>query len=479
MAPCNELNLNPQEPVPLFLLVRVDDSEHTFELPANDDRVVVVGSAQSAEVRLEQPGIAPIQFYFERLENDICIVPAYCVSELRVNTARVTTPHRLGRRSIIEFGKTRVKVEVSHSPQFNQSPTAQSHSVGQVVSCVAYLAQLPDGKATTRQPWMDEDHGTNADIASQTLGIEAPGRDNHQDLGPNNRIEGVTNKEYPSLAKTIRKPEYASGVALVSVNVPSSGKFVYSANADESGVVGTSQLEPLNKTLLGLAPPSPSTDKPITRKPKGNDSRSAGTLGLAIPNQLATVLDFPAVDRLIRRKKSWLVRLGLLAKRYPIRVILAAITIALAGSGSVVITTKVFLLRRAPKGISTMPSGLTRSTPAIRSLGVPRRDAEPRDQLQGPSIIVVSPLSNGGNLSPSAVSSANHTAVPTDYAGAILSLVQGRYVEAQVSYASLAKHSSADSTNAVLSRLLTRRLSLGCVNANSVGPKLSCPEIKP
>ena len=479
MVPCNELNLDPQEFAPLFLLVRVGDSEHEFELSVNDDRVVVVGSAQSAEIRLDQPGIAPIQFYFERLGNNVCLVPVYCISELRVNTARVTKPHRLSRRSIIEFGNTRVRAEVSFSPRQSQSPTSHSHPEGQVVSRVAYLAQLPEGDAPTRQPWIDDGNGTNLDVASQTLCIKAAARDQHLELEANTMRGVVHTEQCPSFEAAFHKTEFAPVMALLAVNVPSPGKSSDSASADESGAIGSSKVEPLSKTLLGLAPPSLIADEATRSKPLGSGLHSAGTLRLANPGQLATVFDFPGVDRLIQRRYGWLVRIGLLAKRYPIRVSLSAIAIALAGSGSVVFATKVFLMRGAPKATSARPPGVTKPILTVPPLGNPRGDVEPKEHLRGPSIIVVSPMSIGGNLSPGAFSSTNHAPLPTNFAGAISNLVRGHYVEAQVSYAFLAQHSSADRTNAVLSRLLTRRLSPQCINTISASPKISCPEIKP
>ena len=92
----------------MWLELCMDGESHTFELRADELRAVAVGSLLRADLRIDRPGVAPVQFHFERNDGALWIVPAYNSSDLRVDTARVTGPQRIDGRAVIEFAGVRI-----------------------------------------------------------------------------------------------------------------------------------------------------------------------------------------------------------------------------------------------------------------------------------------------------------------------------------------------------------------------------------
>lgn len=326
MDPHSELNAKTNNLAIQYLLVRGQDLERTFEMAHNDERVVAVGTAVSADIRLERPGVSPIHFYFERRACDIWIVPAYCVSELRVNAARITSPRKLGRRSIIEFGTAQIVAEVSQIPPVSRSAPRSIRSES-VMSRMPYLTQLPDTNAPTRQPWMTEGLRSDPALAPSTIPLKVP-------------KPGITNSRLRivSCSQLIDDPCSALGMTLPVRPKPLA----------KSKIV---DVAPLNKTLVGVAPLLVTVEesKKCARGIRCAEAKLPS--GSRIPSQVATLFGRPSIGNLTRRRTDCLTRLGRLAKRYPIRACLAAIAIALAGSGAVVFSIRFFLLTERQAGV--------------------------------------------------------------------------------------------------------------------------------
>jgi len=83
-----------------------------FAFQPNEERGLTVGSDERAELRLTGLGVAPVQFHLERRGETICLIPAYGLEDLRVNTARVSGPLPLEERSVIEFADIRVDATI-------------------------------------------------------------------------------------------------------------------------------------------------------------------------------------------------------------------------------------------------------------------------------------------------------------------------------------------------------------------------------
>ena len=272
MAPRSEFNVDTQDQLIQRLLVRTEGLERHFELAYDEERVVTVGTAASVDFQLESANVSPIHFYFERIGCDIWIVPAYGVSDLRVNAAKITTRRSLGFKSIIEFGNVQIMAEV---PRLQHSPTT--------VSC------------PTRQP-----RGT-------------------VDLRNELRSSFATTSLARPCASAKAELRLTRRVGHLATNLP---------GTEQLAVRGITDQVSFKKTLLGVAP--------------------------AVVN-----IKNPA-----RRKLDLLTWLGRLAKRYPIRACMAAIALALAGSGAVVFSTKVFLLTRRGSLVRNPRSGAQSMTTA-------------------------------------------------------------------------------------------------------------------
>lgn len=72
----------------------------------------LVGSAGNADVILRQPGILPVHCYFEREGDHIWLWPGQRSAVVRVNYETISGRERLGSRTIVELGESRMQVAV-------------------------------------------------------------------------------------------------------------------------------------------------------------------------------------------------------------------------------------------------------------------------------------------------------------------------------------------------------------------------------
>ena len=469
------------DPAVLYLRILVDDGERIFVLNGDDERVVAVGSASSADIQLERPGISPIHFYFERIEYGIWIVPAYCVSELRVNTARASSPSQLGHRSIVEFGNTRIVAENSFLPYKHLGSPPKPHGDDKAAIRRSYLAQLPgedepthqpwvlpDEDEPTQQPWMGNERARDACLETSTI-LMAPKRTSRISTANPAWISEEHEDSSAALAKTLVAHPKSSAATKGHDLMQPEGQLCTPTATSPTTPTNIVNVAPLSKTLLGIAPLILGVNESIhdTRCTEGQGARNVGAS--SSPSQVPTVFDGVPVPNLDPKKRSWLTKLGLLTKQYPVRVCLAAISIALAGSGTVVFTTKMLLFKAPGPAIGTPSANVPQSPKDIRKPPPP-----PADLPQLQSIVIISP-------GPPQVGRAQDSSAKSgsaEFGGAALSLVQGHYADAQAAYASLAARSPADQTYLAISQLLARRLSPTCANGASSRPT-SCPEIRP
>ena len=484
MATHSKQNVEMTDPAALYLRILVDGSARIFALDREDERVVAVGSASSADIQLERPGISPIHFYFERIENGIWIVPAYCVSELRVNTARVSSPKLLSYRSIVEFGNTQIVVEISTSRYDQVGTSPKPHDDRERIRH-SYWAQLPDEDEPTHQPclssvedeptrqvWIGNALAYDACLERSTITLIAPkhsGNISQENPGRTEEDED-SNSElaktllvHPKSSAATKEPELSSpgGQLCTRADSPTASHEIVN-------------VAPLNRTLLGIAPLILGVNEAV-HSAKGIENRNVSLAGASLsPSQVATLFDGLPVPGLALQKKSCLTRLGLLTKRYPIRVCMAAVSIALAGSGLVIFTTKM-LIFKAPMPAIGAPSA--RKLQALKDLGNPL--VPPVSQSHSPPIVVVSSGPTRIDLAQDSSPKGIRPSGPAEFGSAALSVVQGHYADALVAYSSLAERSPADRTYVAISQLLARRLGSLCANSTSSSHPTSCPEIRP
>src|SRR5512133_3121851 len=100
---------------PLWLVVDRDGNSKSYEFPpADDDTTVVVGSSERAQIRVA--GAAPIAFYVERVENDLCITSCYLGSDLYIDGHVVSGRSTIVRRATLELAGARLVLSVRDNP---------------------------------------------------------------------------------------------------------------------------------------------------------------------------------------------------------------------------------------------------------------------------------------------------------------------------------------------------------------------------
>ncbi|HKY34645.1 MAG TPA: hypothetical protein VJN18_01790 [Polyangiaceae bacterium] len=128
---------------PLWLEVRLDDTTWLFELKAGEERAVVVGSHNRADVRITRPGVASMHFHFEREDDAVLLVPGYQAA-LRLNSVKAPEPCSLEARATVEFSGISLEV-VTHRTRPAHLETMRSvDSAADRPSSAEYLKGLPD-----------------------------------------------------------------------------------------------------------------------------------------------------------------------------------------------------------------------------------------------------------------------------------------------------------------------------------------------
>ena len=116
MITANDSELENPDADSMWLELSFEGQAYPFELPSDETRAIAVGSLLRADLRIDRPGVAPVQFHIEREADRLWIVPAYGSEGLRVDTARVSGPRRIDARAVIEFCGVRVEATVLEIP---------------------------------------------------------------------------------------------------------------------------------------------------------------------------------------------------------------------------------------------------------------------------------------------------------------------------------------------------------------------------
>lgn len=160
---------------PLWLIVERDGKSTSYEFPpGGDDTTVVVGSSERAQVRTV--GAAPIAFYVERVENELCITSCYLGSDLFIDGRVVSGRRTIVGRATVEVAGARLVLTARDSP-----PTLPGYYVDatQPKPCSALLEtpapfdsseKAPDVELSAPDAWFD------ATFHSDTQSKDAPPR---------------------------------------------------------------------------------------------------------------------------------------------------------------------------------------------------------------------------------------------------------------------------------------------------------------
>lgn len=99
---------------PLWLVIQRDEQSRCFEFPPNTPKAIVVGSSESADVRIRSA--APVAFFLERDSGTIWLIPAYPEVELRLDTLKVDGKRRIYTHGLVELGDVELRLRVRDTP---------------------------------------------------------------------------------------------------------------------------------------------------------------------------------------------------------------------------------------------------------------------------------------------------------------------------------------------------------------------------
>ena len=108
----------------LGLELENDEGTMLVEFGVGDDGAFSVGSSPHAGLRIQRQGVAPIEFYVQREDDALWLVPAYASAELRLDAQRVTGRRELRGRSLLEITNELLVIRV-HEPHELEAVRAQ------------------------------------------------------------------------------------------------------------------------------------------------------------------------------------------------------------------------------------------------------------------------------------------------------------------------------------------------------------------
>ena len=509
----------------MWLELCMDGESHTFELKADELRAVAIGSLLSADLRIDRPGVAPVQFHIERDDGALWIVPAYNSSDLRVDTARVTGPQQIDGRAVIEFAGVRIhasvldvdltKVRGSLINELSKPDTERcAHESGAIlfaekVQAEAHIASSPVASPEVSATVSFEKFVTSVAAKPEAL-TERFSPVNAADVVPVQRtvfIEPIQaappeyldmGEKIPPMLRTCEYPAKDSPTTgcigplsnmltqdtismapywmtqpepecRTRVN-PSFPEVAAAQSTPAQADRGSPQV-PAPIECAGLAP---SEETAITTCVEPVRSSSAPRCAAQdSASQSTTVFDVPCIRLRQPDAHGWLLRLGLLSRRRPLVVWLAGTVSAFVLAASIGFATKHLRHVAEPKAGHSRRAVIT--APPLPSGGMlveantslaPKNIAEP---------VVVVPA-----VSSLATRKSKKKGQPNDpeLVAAVGHLVAGRYNDAQAAYTILALQSPNDPSLATVVRLLAKKLDPKCSSTGHV-VGISCPEIKP
>jgi len=509
----------------MWLELCMDGESHTFELKADELRAVAVGSLLRADLRIDRPGVAPVQFHIERDDGALWIVPAYNSSDLRVDTARVTGPQRIDGRAVIEFAGVRIhacvldvdlaNVRGSLVNELSKRDTERSaHESGAVLVANKVQAKASMASSPVAEPGVYPTVSFERFVTSAPATPEAPTERfspvNTADVVPVQRtvvIEPiqVAPPEYldtgEKIPPTLRTREYPAKDPLTTgcigtlsdlpaqdtismapywmtqpesenpVRVNPSSPEVAAAQPTPARADSVLPQAPAPVEYVGLTPSEETAITTCFEPVRSSSVPLCATQDAA--SQSTTVFDVPFIRPQEPDTRGWLVRLGLLSKRRPLVVWLVGTVSAFILSASIGFATKHLHHTAVPKvghskqAVITAPplpsGGMTIKT---NTLVAPTDIAEPVVVVPAVSSLVSrKPKKKGQPNDPELVAAVGH-------------LIAGRHKDAQAAYAVLAMRSPSDPSLATVARLLAKKLGPKCSSTAPVAG-ISCPEVKP
>lgn len=122
----NTATQEPPTPHPDSLWVRIDweAGSQVFNFPAGGARAIAVGSSRTCDVRVSRRGLSPVSFCFER-ENDRIFVIPIADDDLRIGGIGISQPEPLAPATTIEIGGATFHVSVLTDVAEETEPTSE------------------------------------------------------------------------------------------------------------------------------------------------------------------------------------------------------------------------------------------------------------------------------------------------------------------------------------------------------------------
>ncbi|HKY34850.1 MAG TPA: hypothetical protein VJN18_02820 [Polyangiaceae bacterium] len=454
---------------PLFVELSGAGVHHVFELDS-DERAFVVGSSRQADLRLDHPGVAAVEFHIERVADVACLVPAYRGRRLRVNGAPASGAVPLVGRALVALGTLELELKVLHHED-EANATNRSSSAPRPLP-LDYAATIPTDTAPTAVAMKPFVPDPLANVPTQQIPVQrAP-----LGLGPQQteRLAPVRPQplQFPQMTERLQ-PMFPQGRAAVPVEPqqtqrltpmtappPSAGRVpaleiravgAASTRAEAPQAAGATlaNQETTSFDVAAVAPPAPRNESidprtvVINATPQG--PRQAGK---AVSTKPPLGLN------------NLLTQVGALTKQRPVLAIGGAAIGAMILSFALVGATRVAEPKRAPVPPTSSASQPALSKPAASAPAVP--------PLPAPPAMVAVPLP-ADTKPPAKTTKGPHD---PELASAVGHLAAGRISEASQAYSALAARPTGGEVYARTAALLSRR----ATSCASGSPTL-CPEI--
>jgi hypothetical protein len=444
---------------PLFVHLSGGAYQHVFELDSTEERAFLVGSSRAADLCIERPGVAAVEFHVERLHGEVWLVPGYRGGGVLVNGAPLVARRRVDQRLVVDLGALSLEVYVSDD---EAAPGAARSSSAPRPLPADYGSLLPTDTACTAfamtpfQGTPMDDADSDVLLKTQPLAVvRVPvvlAEQRTERLAPivapppPAPTETLPLNQTQRLAPVLVPPPAVRPTPTIVVRAPEV------APAPPPPIDSFAALAAQDTTAFDVEACPPVPEQPQRREDEVSPVRAVTAQRLARASQPPR-----------RRTHGLLEQLGLLAKARPGLVLgggtAAALMISLALVGAMQLTTR----RGAPPASPPSPGAATMAP-------IPSANPVASAVVRPPFVAIQPPPVPSGRRAKAAV------VADPDLVAAVGHLAAGRLTEAAQSYQSLSTRAEGAEVYGKLSALLTRRAGPSCV-APAPANGNACPEI--
>lgn len=446
---------------PIFVEVSRASFRHILELEAGTERAYLVGASQQADVFIDAPGAAAVEFHLERLGSDIWLTPAYRGRRILVNGAPVLDRVPITSGVLLRLGDYELGVRLLNPDEPREASTRSSSAPRPLPN--DYSLGLPtDTQQTSLAMTPQLPEAADAAINGGWRGARAHLSEHRTERLRPVAAPSLLPQQTERMAPVVIPPQLASGLGQtetvrmkpIAVPPPKTSPVLAShgpVSASATGlVVPSSPLASQETSSFDIARLSP-VPTPVPEPPPPPEPARPAPKGAEVPKVPSHA------PRATSSLQLLLAQLGVMTQRRP--VLIAGM--ALAGS---------LVLALALVGASRLSP--SRSVPVSPpTTKVTARSATPGPTLptptDAPPAILVAPAPSSA-----ATPVASGAEKPSEAAARNLSA--GRLAEAAEQYRLLGMQPDG-AVYAEVAALLSRRLSANC--ATKASPTRGCPEI--